>query len=55
MIIRFGACLAAIFYFNYNRGHSFESEINPKECFRDYTFIWTEKANTFLVKNVPFR
>jgi len=55
MIFRFGACFATIVYFNLNRVYSYESEINPKECFRDYTFIWIEKANTFLVKNVAFR
>lgn len=52
---RLFACLAAVFYFNFNRVYSYESEINPKECFRDYTFKWTEKANTYLVNNVPIR
>ena len=25
------------------------------ECLRDYTFVWTEKINTFFVENTPWK
>lgn len=25
------------------------------ECLRDYTFVWTEKINTFFVEHTPWR
>ena len=25
------------------------------ECLRDYTFVWTEKANTFFVNHTPWK
>ena len=55
MCRRFGACLATILYFNWAKTYSYLPQINAKECMRDYTFIWTEKANTFLVNNVNLR
>jgi len=55
MLFRMGACLATVVFFNLNRGLPYDSEINPKECFRDYTFIWTKKYNDFLVQNVNIR
>ena len=44
-----------MFIYNVPANQKKEKVIDDSECMRDYTFIWTESINKYLVDHVDFK
>jgi hypothetical protein len=57
MLTRFAACMVVCLFYLYGLTpyNGPQHELKKGECMRDYTFIWTEKANQYMVNNEEFR
>lgn len=54
---RFAACMIVLLFYLYHLTpyNGPRNDLKAGECMRDYTFIWTEKMNQYMVDNEEFR